>query len=254
MDATLLETLGKIAGVGGISLGLVVLVFRDVIRKNIFPSLTKAQAYKVIRQTVWLTFVLATIGLVSWVYVETQISRVDTQVGPDVEIEEDNPRLAQFALNPTKSTYTESDGPKFGASETWLTTYGLDPDYFGEVEEFRAIFSVSLENINHRDMLVTGVVYDVSEIGQVRSHGAGPLKSNQTYFHEIKYEVGPQRRQLVPPYRIPPKSVGALDLELYSTEARLGLTWIMKITFVTNMGNVSTEYFQLVLTGKGTGG
>ncbi len=39
-------------------------------------------------------------------------------------------------------------------------------------------------------------------------------------------------------------------IELYSSDSRPGLTWIMKVTFVTNMGNVSTETFQLILTGK----
>ena len=40
MDANLLQTLGQIAGIGGLSVGVALLVFRDVIRKNIFPKLT----------------------------------------------------------------------------------------------------------------------------------------------------------------------------------------------------------------------
>lgn len=247
MDVSILETLGKVAGVGGISLGVLALVFRDVIRKNIFPSLTKVQAYKVIQQIVWLTFSIAVIGLSAWVYIETR---------PDnpVEVEEAKPKLAQFALNMSKSAFRETLSPKFGASETRLPTYGVDPSFFGVLKNFRAVFSISIENVNERDLLVTDVIYEVSEIGQVMGGGAGPLNSNQTYFHEIKYEVGSQKKQLFPPYRIPAKSVGAFELELYSTDPTPGLTWIMSIKFITNMGEVSTETFQLILTGKKGGG
>ncbi|ANG63108.1 hypothetical protein A8C75_11910 [Marinobacterium aestuarii] len=247
MDASLLETLGKVAGVGGISLGVVTLIFRDVIRKNIFPSLTKVQAYKVIQQIVWLTFLVAAIGLASWVYIETRTVK-------PVITEEAKPKIGQFALNMSKSSFRETLSAKFAASEIKLPTYGVDPAFFGVINNFRAIFSVSIENVNERDLLVTDVIYDVSEIGQVMSGGAGPLNSNQTYFHEIKYEVGQQKKQLVPPYRIPAKSVGAFELELYSTDPRPGLTWIMNVTFVTNMGEVSTDTFQLILTGKNTDG
>jgi hypothetical protein len=246
VDASILETLGQVAGVGGVSLGVIALVFRDVIRKNIFPNLTKVQAYKVIQQIVWLTFLIAAIGLASWVYIETR------PVKP-VVVEEDKPKIAQFALNMSKSAFRETLSPKFAASEIRLPTYGVDPAFFGVLKNFRAIFSVSIENVNERDLLVTDVIYEVSEVGQVRGGGAGPLNSNQTYFHEIKYEVGSQKNRLVPPYRIPAKSVGAFELELYSTDPRPGLTWIMSVKFITNMGEVSTETFQLILTGKNTG-
>jgi len=40
MEIDLLKTVGQIAGIGGLSIGLVFLIFREIIRKTIFRSLT----------------------------------------------------------------------------------------------------------------------------------------------------------------------------------------------------------------------
>lgn len=71
MKGELLVKLGQIAGVGGISLGVIALVFREVLRKNIFPKMPKAHAYKIIRLIVILTFTIAALGISAWAYVET---------------------------------------------------------------------------------------------------------------------------------------------------------------------------------------
>lgn len=68
MDATLFETLGQIAGIGGVALGVFLLLFRDVIRRNIFPNLTREQAYKIIRLVLVLTFLIALAGIGAWVW------------------------------------------------------------------------------------------------------------------------------------------------------------------------------------------
>jgi hypothetical protein len=62
----------QIAGIGGIALGVLLLLFRDVIRKNIFPMLGQTQAYRLIKLIVLLTFVIAMLGLGAWVYVQTK--------------------------------------------------------------------------------------------------------------------------------------------------------------------------------------
>lgn len=68
MDTALFETLGRIAGIGGIALGVLLLLFRDVIRRNIFPNLTRDQAYKIIRLVLVLTFLIALAGIGAWVW------------------------------------------------------------------------------------------------------------------------------------------------------------------------------------------
>lgn len=46
MDAHILKIVGQIAGVAGIALGVFLLLFRDVIRKQIFSKLTRDQSFK----------------------------------------------------------------------------------------------------------------------------------------------------------------------------------------------------------------
>lgn len=49
---------GKIAGIAGISLGVVLVLFREVIRKNIFPKLSKKQSFMIL-----ITFMLLISGI-----------------------------------------------------------------------------------------------------------------------------------------------------------------------------------------------
>lgn len=69
METSLLKTLGQIAGLAGISLGVFLLLFREFIRKSIFPTLPPDHAYRLIRQFMYLTFLMAVVGIAAWVYV-----------------------------------------------------------------------------------------------------------------------------------------------------------------------------------------
>lgn len=59
---------GQIAGIGGLSLGVLLVLFREIIRKSIFPNLTKKQAYRVIMTTLVLVWSIALVGLILWFY------------------------------------------------------------------------------------------------------------------------------------------------------------------------------------------
>lgn len=72
MNFEILESLGKIAGIAGIAIGALVLIFSGVIRKNIFPSLTKEQGYSVIRMLIVFASLLAFVGIGAWIYTEVQ--------------------------------------------------------------------------------------------------------------------------------------------------------------------------------------
>ncbi len=71
MDAELIRIVGQIAGIGGLAIGALLLIFRDVIRKEIFPSLTREHAYRIIRLLIVLTFLMALAGTSAWVWVQT---------------------------------------------------------------------------------------------------------------------------------------------------------------------------------------
>ena len=70
-EYSILEKVGQIAGIGGLSLGFFLLIFKEVIRKNIFPSLNRQQAYSIIKLIIVLTFVVAIVGIAAWVWSET---------------------------------------------------------------------------------------------------------------------------------------------------------------------------------------
>lgn len=73
MDTMLLKTVGQIAGIGGLGLGVLLLTFREVVRKNIFPGLTKVHGYRIIRLIVVTTFLIAAFGITAWTYVQTSV-------------------------------------------------------------------------------------------------------------------------------------------------------------------------------------
>ncbi len=85
MELRILETVGKIAGIAGLSLGTFLLLFREVIRRNIFPKLTPDKAYSLIQQFMYLTFSIAALGLFAWVYVSTTSAARPISGGIDAE-------------------------------------------------------------------------------------------------------------------------------------------------------------------------
>ncbi len=70
MEIEILKTVGQIAGIGGLSLGIFFLLFKELIRKNIFPKIEKDDAYKLIILFSILIWSTAIIGLICWFMLE----------------------------------------------------------------------------------------------------------------------------------------------------------------------------------------
>jgi len=68
MDKEILEIFGKIAGIGGLSLGVMLLIFRDFLAKKIFSTLTKEQSFKLLRLLLILTWSIAIVGISAYIY------------------------------------------------------------------------------------------------------------------------------------------------------------------------------------------
>jgi hypothetical protein len=68
MESKILSSLGKIAGVGGIALGVFLLIFQGVLQKQFLPQagLGSAQAFAIILSLMILTFGIAGIGVMAW--------------------------------------------------------------------------------------------------------------------------------------------------------------------------------------------
>lgn len=73
MEPQVLEIVGKIAGIGGLSVGVFLLLFRDVIRKKIFAQLTKEQSYHLLKWVLILTWSLAIVGIGAMMYSQSVI-------------------------------------------------------------------------------------------------------------------------------------------------------------------------------------
>jgi hypothetical protein len=64
-----------VAGIGGVSLGVFLLLFRDIIQKSIFPTLASAQAYRLLQLITVAVWSIAIVGIGAWAYVSVNDSR-----------------------------------------------------------------------------------------------------------------------------------------------------------------------------------
>ena len=80
MEGKILRSLGKVAGLGGIALGVFLLIFQGVLQKQFLPQagLASAQAFAIILSLMILTFGVAGIGVIAWL--------VGRTVGPKVSV------------------------------------------------------------------------------------------------------------------------------------------------------------------------
>lgn len=69
MDHEIFKIAGAVAGIGGIALAAVIFIFREIIRKEIFPRLTKGQGYRLLNRIVVLTFVIGVLGIVAYLLI-----------------------------------------------------------------------------------------------------------------------------------------------------------------------------------------
>ncbi|HVK55638.1 MAG TPA: hypothetical protein VM532_11490, partial [Burkholderiales bacterium] len=63
----ILQVAAGTASVGGLALAVFLVLCRDIVRKNIFPNLTRQHAFQIIRLIVVLAFCASLAGLAAWV-------------------------------------------------------------------------------------------------------------------------------------------------------------------------------------------
>jgi hypothetical protein len=90
MDAGLLKTLGRALGIGGVALGIFFLLFREIIRKSIFSTLKKDDAYRLLRLITVLIWSVAVIGIGAWVWGDRKAAANSvTTTGPQSPVVQD---------------------------------------------------------------------------------------------------------------------------------------------------------------------
>ena len=78
MDVELLKNLGEALGIGGVALGIFFLLYREVIRKKIFPTLKKDDAYRLLRLITVLIWSVAVIGIAAWIWSNAKVAQGST--------------------------------------------------------------------------------------------------------------------------------------------------------------------------------
>lgn len=74
MDLKALTSLGKVAGIGGIALGLVGILLKDVLANRVFQGLPPQQAYQLLFIIIIGLFVLGALGILAWILAERPAS------------------------------------------------------------------------------------------------------------------------------------------------------------------------------------
>ncbi len=63
MTSEFLDPFGKVAGIGGLAIGTLLVLYREVIRKNIFPALSEDKGYKLMRLIILLVWTITIMGI-----------------------------------------------------------------------------------------------------------------------------------------------------------------------------------------------
>jgi hypothetical protein len=169
LEAQVLQAVGKVAGIGGLALGVFLLLFREVIRKNIFPTLSDDHAYRLIRQFMSLTFAVAISGVVAWTYVAAAATASGQSRAKDVA------PPVELARAPSV--------PAADLAGTWKASVTYD---WGDTYQERFEFVVNGNELSGSASYVTG------------EHGLleGKIDGNRLTFQTVSYsELNDQRYQ-----------------------------------------------------------
>lgn len=110
MDPAIFKVAAQIAGIGGIALVVFLLLNREVLRRNLFSSLTKQQSYHIIRLILISCFLVSMSGIGAWVFIEHQARRP----APEAEV------TARLSWNKLREIYIDSfDVPNTGVKDIW---------------------------------------------------------------------------------------------------------------------------------------
>jgi hypothetical protein len=109
IDSELINWFGRVAGIGGLSLGVCLFVFRDIIRKEIFPKLTKQHAFQLLRLITILVWSITLAGLGAWAWTESIRLRSAEATDPNA-VHEEYTRLFSQSGVPALMALQESKG------------------------------------------------------------------------------------------------------------------------------------------------
>jgi tetratricopeptide (TPR) repeat protein len=180
MEANFFKTLGQIAGIGGISLGVLLFILRDIIRKRIFPKFKNEKlAYRLLRLIVVVVWSVAIIGIAAWVITSISAKKLaDTITISNTEFSGDTHFAnAGFILNQYRQEHGEALDDKELKSEI---ERGMNLIKGGIYEEALPIFKKITEN----EKMKLPAVYN--NLGGLYSLTKNYDKANEAYTRAIE--------------------------------------------------------------------
>jgi len=170
--------LAEISGIGGIALAVFLILFREILRKNIFPTLKKEDAYKLLVLIAMLVWTIAVIGIGAWLYT---YSRIRTDEGLD-----------KFGIAHNKPTDTISLDEE-GVNRMYPSN-GKCQELFLNLER-GAINGISAESNQQEIKEVLPCYTGVTENGSVYNEGGGVFYLNHDfYIYTLKHYMEFRKR------------------------------------------------------------
>ncbi len=70
MEPDVVKTVGQIAGIGGIAIGIILLLYKEFLSNANLKKMDATQTFKTTKLFLWLTWTIAILGLASWMFLE----------------------------------------------------------------------------------------------------------------------------------------------------------------------------------------
>lgn len=82
MNYEWLKLAGAVAGIGGVAIACVAYIFREIIRKEIFPQLKPKQAYALLNRIITLIFIVGLLGVLAYLIVSLRNDGIPRETTP----------------------------------------------------------------------------------------------------------------------------------------------------------------------------
>ena len=83
METLTWQLFAQVAGIGGLALGVFLVLFRDIIRKKIFPRLSPADGYRLLRLITLCVWSVAIVGIGAWVLLQMDSKGIEQHTEGD---------------------------------------------------------------------------------------------------------------------------------------------------------------------------
>lgn len=182
MDAELIKIFGQVAGIGGLSLGVFLLLAKELVRKAILPTLTKLQATRVILVIAFMAWTLALAGIGAWTYVSVHpindnkiIRNNNKPLSLSLLASETKPLDGySFVVSPTLPANFPVGTILPGGGRARLVLQAVDPDVITQIDRISII-------VKRRDMAdQSAFKYSVDP---TRQSGFGAARPRRFYIH-----------------------------------------------------------------------